>query len=129
MICLDRVLVLVGRLARSRGPPVVAASSIGSWYWCSLKAWHATSLFNAGWLSPGDLAEEAWRGLAILWSAELAKDSFAGIIRGRLLHGEDLEEVAREALGGAVLAKRLARGGAGEMQRLHREGSSRSWGS
>ncbi|ALL01841.1 hypothetical protein Pyrde_1798 [Pyrodictium delaneyi] len=122
MICTDEALVLVGRLAREAGPPVVAASSLGSWHWCSIKAWHSTSLFNAGWLTPEVLTHDAWRGLALLWAAEFSKNSFIRVIRGRLLHGEDPREAIGDALQGAELARRLAQGGAGELERLHREG-------
>ncbi|WP_338249432.1 PD-(D/E)XK nuclease family protein [Pyrodictium abyssi] len=119
---MEESLALVGRLAREAGPPVVAASSLGSWHWCSIKAWHSTSLFNAGWLSPDSLPLEAWRGLALLWAAEFSKNSFIRVIRGRLLHGEDPGSAIGDALQGAALARRLAQGGAEEMQRLNREG-------
>lgn len=116
-VCTSEELAHVGRLARLRGPPVVAASSIGSWEWCPLKAWHATSLFNAGWLSPEALDPLAWDGLAALWAAELAKKAMPRVIRGILLHGEDFQPLEAEA---ALETARLLAAGRGDaLRRLH----------
>jgi len=103
-VCLDGSLRAVGAAARRAGPPVVAASSVGAWAWCGLKAWHNTSLFNAGWLpgrpEPGGVET---RGLAVLWAGELAKKTLPRVIAGSIVHGEaaasptELMEAARLA--------------------------------
>lgn len=118
--CLDAVLAAAGRAARLHGPPVVAASSIGAWSWCPLKAWHNTSLFNSGWL-PFSLVEAddaVAGGLAALWAAELAKKSMYRIIHGKILHGDTVEP--GEAVEAARLAEELARRGARGLRELLR---------
>ncbi len=121
LVCLDPLLARVGALARRSGPPVVAASSIGSWEWCPLKAWHATSLFNAGWLDASRLEPWAWDGLAALWAAELAKKAMPRVIRGLIIHGED---VAPGEAGAALAAARLLARRRGEaLRELHRRGA------
>ena len=91
MICVDkRVLELgvVARRARGReGPVIVAASSVASWHWCPLRAWHDVTLFNAGWLSRREAAVYA-EALAALWEAQLARGRRPAVRRGRLLHGD-----------------------------------------
>ncbi len=105
-LCEDDHLAAAGMAARRAGPPVVAASSIGSWVWCPLKAWHATTLFNAGWLG-GELEERVARGLGLLWAAELAKTSMYRIVHGRILHGEQVDP--GELVAAAEAARMLAR--------------------
>ncbi len=90
-ICTSRELAAIGRKAREKAPPVVAASTIGSWYWCPLKAWHSNTLFNTGWINPGELTEEETKGLATLWSIELAKRLHIDLIEGLLMHGEQVD--------------------------------------
>ena len=120
LACLDPLLAKTGKAARQAGPPVVAASSIGSWEWCPLKAWHTVTLFNAGWLDPSLLEEWTWDGLASLWAAELAKKAMPRIIRGLIIHGEDVQPL--EA-GSALDAARLLAVKRGEaLRRLHEAG-------
>ncbi|GEM_PF-3888199 len=105
-ICTDKELVAIGRRARELAPPVVAASTIGSWYWCPLKAWHSNTLFNTGWLNIEKLTEEEIKGLATLWSIELAKRLHIDLIEGLLMHGEkvDVENaVASHEIAGKLL--------------------------
>jgi hypothetical protein len=104
-VCIDQRLVAIGRVARKAAPPVVAASSIGTWYWCPLKAWHNTTLFNSGWLSIEQLKENELEGLALLWAAEFAKKSMIKIIHGRIMHGEKID--VREVVDSAYIAKGL----------------------
>jgi len=115
--CGDAALERVGALARSRAPPVVPASALGAWYWCRLKAWHNTTLFNTGWLSGSELGDEELRGLAILWAAELAKRANIRIILGKLIHGEPVSTVLGEA-SDYRLAVELLKGGAEAARRL-----------
>jgi CRISPR/Cas system-associated exonuclease Cas4 (RecB family) len=110
-VCMDDAVKRVGVLARSKAPPVVPASALGTWYWCRLKAWHNTTLFNTGWLSPEDLGEEEFRGLAFLWAAELVKRANMRIIIGKLIHGEPIASVLEEA-SDYTLALKLLREGA-----------------
>ncbi len=107
-VCLEESLRIIGSVAREYAPPVVPASALGSWFWCRLKAWHNTTLFNTGWLRKVRLGEAELDGLAVLWAAELAKKANPRIIVGKLIHGEPLGDVVREA-GEFSLAVRLAR--------------------
>jgi CRISPR/Cas system-associated exonuclease Cas4 (RecB family) len=116
-VCNDPSLERVGALAREKAPPVVPASALGSWYWCRLKAWHNTTLFNTGWLAGSRLGEEELRGLALLWAAELAKRANIRIMIGKLIHGEPPSEVFGEAAD-YRLALQLAEGGAEAARRL-----------
>jgi CRISPR/Cas system-associated exonuclease Cas4 (RecB family) len=120
LACSEPLLARVGALARRVGPPVVAASSIGSWEWCPLKAWHATTLFNAGWLEPGRLEDWAWDGLAVLWAAELAKKAMPRIIRGLIIHGEEVRPL--EAGYSLEAARLLARHQGRALRDLHARG-------
>ena len=106
-ICLDEALAEAGRAAREAGPPVVAASTVGAWEWCRLKAWHNTSLFNAGWLPAPGPGTPVARGLAALWAAELAKKTLPRVIAGALVHGDPAASPA-ELLEAARLARLLA---------------------
>ncbi len=108
-LCIDQRLIAIGRAARKAAPPVVAASSIGTWYWCPLKAWHNTTLFNSGWLSIEQLNENELEGLALLWAAEFAKKSMIKIIHGKIMHGEEID--VREVVDSARIAKNLANRG------------------
>ena len=120
LTCMEPVLVRVGRAARRAGPPVVAASSIGSWEWCPLKSWHTVTLFNAGWIDASSGDEWIWDGLAALWAAELAKKAMPRIIRGLIIHGEDVRPL--EA-GSALDAARLLAAERGRaLRRLHADG-------
>ncbi len=120
-VCGDESLLILGRLVRRLAPPVVAASTVGAWHWCRLKAWHVTTLFNAGWLDLSSLTPGLLRGLAILWAAEFAKNSLIRVIRGRIIHGEYVEPM--EAVEAAEHARALASPQGGEeLLRLIRSG-------
>ena len=119
-VCLEAPLRRIGEAARRAGPPVVAASSIGSWHWCSLKAWHATTLFNAGWLRVEELSREELEGLAMLWAAELAKKGMPRVLHGRILHGDPVDPA--EVGEAAKLARLLAGEGGEALLKLSREG-------
>ncbi|AEM38948.1 hypothetical protein Pyrfu_1080 [Pyrolobus fumarii 1A] len=84
-------LVKLGEAARKarlrEGPVLVPASSISSWYWCGLKAWHNVTLFNAGWLSSEEVQEHL-DALAVLWYAEIMRSSRPEVVAGKLVHGE-----------------------------------------
>ncbi|ABM80556.1 PD-(D/E)XK nuclease family protein [Hyperthermus butylicus] len=119
--CQHSGVLLVGRLAREAAPPVVPASAIGSWHWCKVKAWHATTLFNTGWLRLDNLTDEALDGLALLWAAELGKKANPRIIRGKLVHGEQLADVILEA-SEYRLARLLLEERGKALRRLHSDG-------
>ncbi|RUM47020.1 MAG: hypothetical protein DSY37_03790 [Hyperthermus sp.] len=106
-LCLANELAKIGLAARKVAPPVVTASSIGSWHWCPLKAWHTTSLFNAGWLEPRSLTAELLDGLALLWATELSKRYMYRIIHGHILHGDHIEP--GETITAAKLVAELAK--------------------
>jgi hypothetical protein len=121
-VCEHRALVAIGSLARKKAPPVVPASSIGSWYWCRLKAWHSVSLFNTGWLSLEELGEEELAGLVVLWAAELWKKGRERIITGRIIHGESASDAISEALTGPQIAEILLREGGEAFEKLLENG-------
>ena len=90
-ICIDPRVEALGaaarRARRRRGPVIVAASTIGTWYWCPRKAWLDDTLFNAGWLSEREV--EALRDpLASLWRVQLLRSRRPSVRRGRRIHGE-----------------------------------------
>ncbi len=91
MICTDPRAARLGaearRARRREGPVIVAASSIATWHWCPLKAWHDTTLFNTGWLTPSQAARHA-DALASLWAAQLTRGRKPAVRRGRLIHGD-----------------------------------------
>lgn len=98
-ICRDPRVHMLGAVARRarrrRGPVIVAASAISTWYWCPMKAWLDNTLFNTGWLS--DREVEAYRdALASLWKAQLLRSRRPSVKLGRRIHGEyvgaELEE-------------------------------------
>jgi len=120
--CLWEPLRLIGAKARREAPPVIPASAIGSWHWCSLKAWHNTSLFNTGWLSLDRLDSRELEGLLYLWVAELWKKGRERIITGRLIHGDSFEDTLGEAITGPKLAEILVRGGVDALIKLVESG-------
>ncbi len=90
-ICSDPRVAALGaaarRARRRRGPVIVAASAIGTWYWCPRKAWLDDTLFNTGWLSEREV-EELRDPLASLWRAQLLRSRRPSVRRGRRIHGE-----------------------------------------
>lgn len=98
-ICRDPRVYALGaaarRARRRKGPVIVAASTISTWFWCPLKAWLDNTLFNTGWLT--DKEVEAYRdALASLWKAQLVRSRKPSVRIGRRIHGEyvgaELEE-------------------------------------
>ncbi|MET1128554.1 MAG: PD-(D/E)XK nuclease family protein [Thermoproteota archaeon] len=126
VMCFEDGLAAVGRVARLRAPPVVPASAVGGWAWCPLKAWHNTTLFNAGWLDVEALDEAALKGLVLLWVSEFAKGFDRRVLIGLAVHGEKVD--VKGAAEGYAAAVNLVRRGSSYLVEMLRSGVIRSPG-